>query len=123
MARVLIVEDDALTRKFFATVARTQSSEIDVVEAATVATACARVAESEFALVITDIHLSDGTGVDVLQAIRRSAYPAIAVVAVTGLTGSDAEGLEGFDTVLSKPVNVADLRAVLARTFPVTKSG
>lgn len=116
--RILVVEDDALTRKFYVAAIRDRLPEADVVETNTVAAAKSKIDWSP-ALVITDILLGDGDGSEVLAAVRASHNPRAWVLAVTGLSGSELDGLwrQGFDAILTKPVNLADLRAVLARVF------
>jgi len=111
--RVLIVDDDAITRKLFAMVVRELSLDVDVLEAVNVATAKAKVAAGRVKFVITDYRLADGSGGDVLAAVRSSEIPDAHVLAVTGLLGSDAEPLMqlGFDHLMFKPVDLERLRA------------
>lgn len=117
--RILVVEDHALTRKFYVAAIRDRLPDSEIFEASSVATAQAKLVEGP-ALVLTDILLGDGNGNEVLSAVRASSQPEACVVAVTGLTGHELDDLRrGFDAVLTKPVNLAELREVLARVFVI----
>ena len=114
--RVLIVDDDALTRKLFAMVVRELVPEVEVVEAVSVAAARAKLPAK---LVITDYRLADGTGGDVLAAVRGSEIPDACVLAVTGIPGDEAKSLAhlGFDQLIFKPVDLEQLRASCRRAL------
>jgi signal transduction histidine kinase/CheY-like chemotaxis protein len=64
-------------------------------------------------LVITDIHLPDGKGFDVLRALRddrRTArIPVVALTADAMSTNRNNMALAGFDHILTKPFEIQDL--------------
>jgi CheY-like chemotaxis protein len=64
-------------------------------------------------LVITDIHLPDGTGFDVLQALREDAETAH--IPVIALTADDMHNMKrfGFDNIVTKPFRIPDLLDVV----------
>ena len=72
-------------------------------------------------LVITDIHLPDGKGFDVLQGLRadgRTAQiPVIALTADAMPSNMHNMGLAGFDHILTKPLKIPDLMKILRATL------
>lgn len=68
-------------------------------------------------LVITDIHLPDGKGFDVLRGLREDARTAqIAVIALTAdamPTNMHNMRLAGFDHILTKPLKIPELMKIL----------
>jgi CheY-like chemotaxis protein len=68
-------------------------------------------------LVITDIHLPDGTGFDVLQALREDAetahIPVIALTADAMPTNMHNMKRFGFDNIVTKPFRIPDLLDVV----------
>jgi two-component system phosphate regulon response regulator PhoB len=111
---ILVVEDDSQIRR--ATATGLERAGYDVVQAATVVEAKRAVATSAIALVILDIGMPDGSGLDLLRALDRP------VIIISGHT-SEADrvvGLElGADDYVSKPFSqrelLARVRCVLRR--------
>src|SRR5216684_4473226 len=72
-------------------------------------------------LVITDIHLPDGKGFDVLRGLRKDDRTAqIPVVALTAdAMPSNMHNMElaGFDHILTKPLKMPDLMEILRATL------
>ena len=72
-------------------------------------------------LVITDIHLPDGKGFDVLRGLRKQERTAhIPVVALTAdAMPSNLHNMElaGFDYILTKPLKIPDLMEILRATL------
>ncbi len=71
MAYLLVVDDEAPARTTLALLLRKRGHR--VVEADGVATATKRLADELFDLVVTDLRMQDGDGLDVLQAARAQA--------------------------------------------------
>lgn len=72
-----------------------------------------------YGVVLVDLVLPDGDGISVIRALRRSATPAVPVLAVSArargaLANGEAEALEILDWT-EKPLNPALLTAALAR--------
>ena len=87
-----------------------------VTPADSVAAARLAIAEGSFDVLLSDLGLPDGTGLDVVTALReKSAIPAIAMSGY----GMEADLLrsraDGFNEHLIKPVTAAALRAMLAQ--------
>ncbi len=68
-------------------------------------------------LIITDIHLPDGTGFDVLRRLRQE--PATALIPVIALTGdampTNLDNMRrcGFDHIVTKPFDVIELLTII----------
>lgn len=106
--RVLIVEDEPLVA--FETEHSLGSEGFEVVATVdTVAEASRVLAEQQVDLVLLDVDLSDGSGVDVARVARQHG---VCVVFATGNCPGDADGLA--HGCLSKPYSARDLTAVVA---------
>ncbi|MEM5437097.1 response regulator [Paraburkholderia diazotrophica] len=109
---ILLIEDHTDTAEVMAQLMRTLGHEVTVV--GRVADALAATQSAPFDLIVSDVGLPDGTGLDFIKAFReRDDAPA---VALTGF-GSDEDirrCLEaGFTSHLTKPVNFAQLEQVI----------
>ncbi len=121
-ARILLVEDDAANRALVrAIVSRGAEPELRgacLVEANDLAQARAALAGGPVDVLLLDMGLPDGNGMELaaeLRNSRRGRPPA--VVAVTGDASAqqaDAAIAAGCQAVLAKPYTAADLRALLA---------
>jgi two-component system, OmpR family, response regulator len=111
MARILLVEDDPPLARGVAALLRGAGHSVDVAEDGE--TAMMVVHDEPYALVVLDIGLPDISGLDVLNAIRRSESK----VPVLVLTARDAiedriAGLDlGADDYLLKPFDTGELEA------------
>ena len=116
-AQILVVEDNEKNMKLFRDVL--VASGYRTLEATTGGEAVALAAEHSPDLVLMDIQLPDIDGVEALGRLRADGR--MASVPVLALTAQAMEGdrerflAAGFDSYLSKPVNVADLRAAVKR--------
>jgi PAS domain S-box-containing protein len=113
--RVLLVDDHAETRSVFTRLLEGMGHR--VVSAGTVRDALQEAKSATFDILLSDLHLPDGTGYDILQQCG-SARPRRAV-AVSGFGGPDEEArsrARGFDQHLTKPVSFAALEALLRQT-------
>lgn len=109
---ILLVEDHMDTAEVMAQLMRGLGHEVTV--ASSVAGALAVTQTSSFDLVVSDIGLPDGTGIDFIGAFRqRSQVPA---VALTGF-GTDDDVRRclaaGFTSHLTKPVNFIQLEELI----------
>ena len=105
--QVLLVEDDVMTARIMAKLLR-QNGYL-VTTANSVASALG-VRDDEYNLIVSDIGLPDGTGLDLVRAIKlRRDVPAIALTGY-GMEGDVQRSLEaGFVAHLTKPVDFATL--------------
>jgi CheY-like chemotaxis protein len=120
--RVLVVDDDAISRRVLATVLAKQG--LGVVVAEDGETALAEWAGAAFRLVLLDLELPGVSGWDVARRLRnqpsRVAVPPI--IAVTGTLPSEDPAFwteRGFDGFLLKPVNRASVSELLTRWLPL----
>ncbi|MDE1184395.1 response regulator [Paraburkholderia sp.] len=117
---VLLIEDHEDTADVMAQLIRGLGHEVTV--AGRVADALAATQLATFDLIVSDVGLPDGTGLDFIQAFREhSDAPA---VALTGF-GTDEDVRRcieaGFTSHLTKPVNFAQLEQVI-ESAGVTKA-
>jgi CheY-like chemotaxis protein len=88
----------------------------DVRVAQTVADAIRTIAAAEFDLIVSDIGLPDGTGLDLIRHVRGELKRNTPAVAVTGYGMEEdvARAREaGFDVHVTKPVNLIQLERVM----------
>lgn len=109
---VLVVDDDSAIR-FLCRV----NLELDgwsVVEAATIAQAREAIEDGDVGIVLLDVHVGSGNGVEFLGELRDS-HPGLPVVLLTGSVGSPT--LEGADAdaVISKPFTLDQLTGTVGR--------
>lgn len=111
---VLLVEDDASIRRFVAMALEGEA--VRLVEAAGLAEARARLARETFDLLIADLMLGDGNGMELLRELAtRPALTRVAFSAGIDRTARAQLADMGVTEVLLKPVSVGALQAVLAR--------
>ena len=119
IARILLVEDDAVARALQAEILEEAGYELTAVARGAMAIKCleeASAAGQPFGLVVTDIYLDEVSGLDVLSAVQRMPSPP-AVVLLTGAgsleTAIVALRHGAFDYLL-KPVEPNKLLATVA---------
>jgi CheY-like chemotaxis protein len=111
MAKVMLVDDDRTTIKLIQTLL-----ELDGFEVATAVSGSAsfQVAESfQPEVVLLDYHLTDMTGVDVVQKLRTSGFPNLPIVITSGLDVSDEALKAGANKFLLKPFEPDELPNLL----------
>ena len=121
MARILIVDDDPTLRR--ALVERLRFWEHDVEEAATVRAGAEAVRARRFDVVLLDLELPDGSGLDLLQGMRGdeetlASAPDVVVLTAHGSIEAAVVAIRaGATDFLLKPTDFELLRAVLDRTL------
>ncbi len=121
VCNVLLVEDHADTREVMARLLK--SFGCKVTAAGTVAEAMAASDVTEFDLLISDIGLPDGTGLDVMRQMKLRGN--IRGIALSGY--GQEEDLQrsrdaGFETHLTKPVNFNTLMDVIRKGKPLNSA-
>lgn len=118
MARVLIVDDDAMVRDSFAVVLQGAGHEIAV--AADGRKGLDLHAREPFDLIVTDIVMPEMEGIEMIRRLKRDS-PDVAVIAISGGARLEpsyhlnvARAL-GADETLAKPIKPRDLVAAVAR--------
>ena len=109
MKRILIVEDDAYTRYLCETLLCKEEYEISVADSAQVA--LQQLAEYRFDLLLLDLNLPDGDGIEMAQTIRKQ-YPEIKILMMTVRQEAD-DRLSGFESgandYMTKPFRPGEL--------------
>jgi DNA-binding response OmpR family regulator len=109
MMQVLLVEDHTDTRTVLGMLLNRCGC--NTVTAKTAADARTRLAEMQFDVLISDLNLPDGDGIDLVREAKEQR--PIKAIALTGRTTPEERGagLEaGFDYYLTKPVDFHELR-------------
>lgn len=109
--RLLLIEDNPRLAELIAEGMVAQGFAVD--RCATVAAANNALASSSFDIVLLDLGLPDGDGIDLLRALRRRAddVPVLVITARDAL-GERVLGLDsGADDYLVKPFEIAELAA------------
>ena len=114
---ILLVEDDDINRKLVRVVLGGKRYRIQ--EATNVAEALAFLKSGKPDLLLLDIRLGDGSGLDVIRAVRADrAFDHVPAVAITAQAMKDDESrmlAAGFDGYLSKPVDTRRLPEIVER--------
>lgn len=113
---ILLVEDDDTNRKLVRIVL---GDGYRISEAASVEQALALLQQEKPDLLLLDIRLGDGSGLDVIRAVRADpAFDQIPALAITAQAMKDDESrflAAGFDAYLSKPIDTRRLPETVAR--------
>lgn len=110
--RVLVVEDDREIRSVMQSALALEG--YDVQTAVTLAEATALLQHSPPDLIVLDLGLPDGEGLDLVRAVRRQASVPIVVVSARHQEAQKIALLDaGADDYLTKPFSVAELLARL----------
>src|SRR4051812_33958574 len=123
--RILIVDDHPPTRDLLTrTLARAGH---DVVGEANCAEATARLAAQHFEVMVLDVMLPDGSGMDLCRSLREAGCSIpILLLTARGKVGDRVAGLDaGADDYLAKPFAIAELVArvrALVRRGPSFRS-
>ena len=110
---LLIVDDEASLRDFLSIVFEDEGWRVET--AGSVAEARAAVAKSEPDLILCDLMLPDGSGIDLLREVK-TATPSIAVVMITAHTStkSAVEALKaGAFDYIAKPFDIDELKIIV----------
>ena len=110
MKSVLIVEDDRALGDGLCLALK--SPELDLTLCRTLAAARAALAAGNFGLLILDVNLPDGNGLDLLREVRRTSGVSVILLTANDLEMDIVAGLEcGADDYVTKPFSLAVLRA------------
>jgi DNA-binding NtrC family response regulator len=115
---LLLVEDHPGLRAVLVDAATGEGIEVEAVETVAAARRC--LTTGKFAFALTDLKLPDGTGLEVVDAARRSSTPVVVMTAF-GSVGTAVEAMKrGAVDFLEKPVELDDLLSLLATHLPAT---
>lgn len=115
--RVLLVEDDPVSRAFLAAALEAMPVEVDAADTCASALHAARTHIHDLWLV--DANLPDGHGAGLLQALRAIAPSTPALAHTASRDRGDLDGLidAGFAEVLIKPLPAIELQAAVRRAL------
>ena len=115
--RILLVEDDEATSRILTRLLCSLGHLVYVAPDCAAADVHAE-AQTEFDLLLCDIALPDGSGLDLVEKFKR---PSTKAIALTGY-GSEADIRSsidaGFDLHLTKPITLGELVAAIDKLFP-----
>lgn len=110
MTRVLIVEDDHALGKGISLALQRQDYTLDIVS--TIDQANAHLKQHTYDLVLLDINLPDGNGIDLLLEIKSTYSIPVILITAKDLESDIVTGLElGADDYITKPFSLMVLRA------------
>jgi PAS domain S-box-containing protein len=109
--RILLVEDNKDTLKYIALVLGARGHEVTVAERLSEALLAA--ADLPLDLVVSDIELPDGTGLELMRRLRGRGLPAIAMSGYGSEEDVRASLEAGFAEHLTKPVDLTRLIAAI----------
>jgi two-component system, OmpR family, KDP operon response regulator KdpE len=122
-ARILLVEDEAVNRALLrAILARSKNPAVrsaELVEAESVRAARRALADGSFALVLLDVQLPDGSGLDLARELLEKSLadrPRIVIMSAGVLAAQrEAAVAAGSDAFIGKPYQLAEVDELLAR--------
>jgi CheY-like chemotaxis protein len=123
--RLLLVEDEGTNRALIrAILSRARQPELAghvLHEAATIGQARAILATEPIDVILLDVRLPDGNGLDLAAEVRASARPAVRIVIVSAsvLPAERSRAIDsGADAFLGKPFGATDLIDALVALAP-----
>ena len=125
MAKILIVEDNALNIKLFCDILAAHGHEPHAVSDSRLAFDSARTFEPD--LVITDIQLPHVSGLELIRMLRADegmrAVPIMAVTAYAGAGDEDRIRAAGAESYVSKPISVVKFVATVEELLAARAAG
>ena len=110
MPQVLVIEDEPPMRRFLGTALR--AHDYQVIEAATAREGLAQAAGRNPEVILLDLGLPDGDGIEVARRLRASTEAPIIVISARGREVDKVTALDlGADDYLTKPFGVEELLA------------
>ncbi len=116
-AQILIVDDDAAMRETLAVLARKLGYES--IAAANVESATKILGERQVDVIITDLRMPGGSGMDLLRHVREHE-PEIPVILLTGfgtVEGAVTAIQDGAFDYLTKPIDIGEVKLRIARAL------
>jgi DNA-binding response OmpR family regulator len=117
MGHVLVVDDDLAVCELITIALADEGYAVSV--AHSVAQALQLTQQSQPALILFDMSMSDGNGAHFVVSYRQLPDSSAMLVAVSGVANLEAEASRiGADGFLTKPFDLDDLLAIVARALP-----
>ena len=110
MQKILLLEDDITLGSGIRLAL--QSPSVQITLCRTLAQSRGAVADNSYDLLILDVNLPDGSGLDLLGQIRKTSHVPVILLTANDLEMDVVTGLEsGADDYITKPFSLAILRA------------
>lgn len=110
MKEILIIEDDPALGEGIKLALQGENFKIQIKRCA--AEGQKAIAETNFDLIILDLNLPDGNGLDILTQVRRNSPVPVIILTANDMETDIVTGLEsGADDYITKPFSLAVLRA------------
>lgn len=110
MHKIMIIEDDKALSSGIALAL--QSDEIEISSCYNIQSARTQLSNADFDLLILDINLPDGSGLDLLREVKQSRRELVILLTANDMETDIVTGLEmGADDYITKPFSLAVLRA------------
>lgn len=110
MNKIMIVEDDKALLNGITLALK--CADMEVVPCHNIKSAQTRLADVKFDLVILDINLPDGNGLDLLRELKKTSAMPVIMLTANDMETDIVAGLEmGADDYITKPFSLAVLRA------------
>jgi two-component system, NtrC family, response regulator PilR len=115
--KILVVDDEPSMRELLSIMLRREGFAVEVAESR--ATAARVLATGPFDLVITDVKLPDGDGIEILRHVKAAAPETVVIVMTAyGSTETAVAALKlGAQDYLVKPFDVEELKIVIRKTL------
>jgi two-component system phosphate regulon response regulator PhoB len=116
MTGILAIEDDWTVRTVLEHTLKSAGYDIDLVPG--ISDARQLLAEGHYDLVLLDLNLPDGNGLDLLRDLRKDLGTGVSVLVLSGLRQEEVvvRGLElGADDYVTKPFSPPELLARVSR--------
>ena len=117
MARILVVDDERSMREMLEILLRKAGHSVVLEEDGP--SACSRISEEEFDLVISDLRIGRHSGIEVLER-TKAVWPQTEVIMITAFASTEnavqAMKLGAYDYVL-KPFKVDELNVVVQKAL------
>jgi len=112
--RVLLIEDHEDTARVLEKVLQQMGHEVET--CSTVSIACQKLRERKFDVILSDIGLPDGSGIDFIKAAREICQtPAVALTGYGMAEDIDRCLQAGFEEHLTKPIDIDRLQKTLSK--------
>jgi len=120
-ARVLVVDDEKMVR--WGLRRALEGVGLEVEETGTAAEALASLHREAPDLVLLDLHLPDGSGIDVLRDMKKNMplVPAVLITAHASIDGAVEAMKEGAYDYISKPFELDDVTQTVARALEASR--
>lgn len=115
--KILVVDDEDSMRRFFRLTLEREGYEVETAES--VASALAIIREMDFDLILSDIRLEDGQGLEILEASKLQD-PDTPIIMMTAYASAETavEAMKlGAADYLSKPFNIEEVKIVIQQNI------